>query len=345
MNQWDKSLVLQSVMDMLGDKRLVHFQASIFDAEQQVLSGEVDTRETYDQVSAYLADSRHRVALQLQILHEQVYPDARYGMVVVPVCDIRKDGRFRSERVHQLIFGQWVQVLRISSDYLMVKDCTHGYLGYTPFKNVELCHQDRYVEITSLPHWMVKSRFASTRSIGRSNDLPISHPFEHDLRWLPLGAHIYTDNQSEERIDAVLPYTTVSVSRDDCQPFQQRPIRHVVDMSLPLYSHVPYLWGGASTYGTDCSGFVMRLFEMSGRTIPRDADQQEAFLEEISLDHAQFGDLCFFPGHVGLFLGEGWMVHANVTLGGVTINQILQPRDSYEQYLRRSLSKVGRWVE
>lgn len=71
----------------------------------------------------------------------------------------------------------------------------------------------------------------------------------------------------------------------------------------------PYLWGGGSAWGIDCSGFTQLLYRMAGVDLPRDADEQ--FAAGTPVDEPRAGDLVCFRGHVGLYLGEDRMAHAS----------------------------------
>ena len=87
----------------------------------------------------------------------------------------------------------------------------------------------------------------------------------------------------------------------------------------------PYLWGGRSSLGLDCSGLVQTAFEACGRLLPRDADLQEkAAGEPISLDPTTWrrGDLLFWPGHVAIVRDERSFIHANAWMMAVGIEEI-----------------------
>lgn len=79
----------------------------------------------------------------------------------------------------------------------------------------------------------------------------------------------------------------------------------------------PYLWGGRSSIGLDCSGLVQMAFARCGRWAPRDSDMQACLGETVTYDGAEstlrHGDLVFWPGHVGIWLEGGAFVHANAT--------------------------------
>ncbi len=102
---------------------------------------------------------------------------------------------------------------------------------------------------------------------------------------------------------------------------------------------VPYLWGGTSYEGIDCSGFVQLCYRMGGYVIPRDADQQHAFLQQkIYRNHLQEGDLIFFGRqeitHVAIALNNHEYIHSEGQLYNcVTINSFDPADEHYYQRL------------
>ena len=90
----------------------------------------------------------------------------------------------------------------------------------------------------------------------------------------------------------------------------------------------PYVYGGTSlTGGTDCSGFTMRVYEHFGIDITRTSRSQAAAGREISASQLQKGDLVFYAyngviGHVGLYIGNGQIVHAANPNTGITISSV-----------------------
>lgn len=93
----------------------------------------------------------------------------------------------------------------------------------------------------------------------------------------------------------------------------------------------PYLWGGGSAWGIDCSGFVQLLFRMNGVDLPRDADEQFAFGTRVEAPEA--GDLVCFRGHIGLYLGEDRMAHASGRAMQVVETEPFPTRKDEERFL------------
>jgi len=106
----------------------------------------------------------------------------------------------------------------------------------------------------------------------------------------------------------------------------------------------PYLWGGRTAWGIDCSGLAQMYFRYQNIYIPRDADQQEAAFAKVAEPRA--GDLAFFDGHVGILLeqnerGNWRMLHANSRHMSVTVDTLGE--GEYGEYLSSILHGFGRW--
>lgn len=105
-----------------------------------------------------------------------------------------------------------------------------------------------------------------------------------------------------------------------------RPAEDYVATGLNLLG-VPYLWGGRSVDGLDCSGFLQLVLQRAGIPCPRDTDQQAAAVgtalampdDPAVLGH---GDLAFFPGHVGIVLEGGRFLHANAFDMAVSVHRL-----------------------
>ncbi|WP_425060796.1 hypothetical protein SCACP_15460 [Sporomusa carbonis] len=97
------------------------------------------------------------------------------------------------------------------------------------------------------------------------------------------------------------------------------------------YLGVPYVWGGSSAAGFDCSGFTYYVYSRQGIFLPRVADDQYNFGRRIPLADIQPGDLVFYstyapgPSHVGIYVGNGQFIHASSGAGQVTLTAMSKP--------------------
>ena len=96
----------------------------------------------------------------------------------------------------------------------------------------------------------------------------------------------------------------------------------VADFALQFVGN-PYVWGGSSlTHGTDCSGFTMAVYSNFGVSLPHyDASQRGYGIGIDSLSDARPGDLICFYGHVGIYIGDGMMVHASNARDGIKVSR------------------------
>lgn len=139
-----------------------------------------------------------------------------------------------------------------------------------------------------------------------------------------MGAHVYPTRSIKTVPVMVLPFGAQVGAADQGDGFWRVADGYVPEQQVvPVgaleqdtaatalrFLGVPYLWGGDSNFGIDCSGLVHSALRAAGRDCPRDSDQQEAFFARIDGD-LQRGDLVFWKGHVGIMVDAETIVHAN----------------------------------
>ncbi|MER7502993.1 C40 family peptidase [Nonomuraea pusilla] len=112
---------------------------------------------------------------------------------------------------------------------------------------------------------------------------------------------------------------------------------------------IPYVWGGTTDRGYDCSGLTLKAYAAAGIELPRTAEEQyNAFTRKIAWDDLEPGDLVFFHGlgHVGMISRPGYMVHAPHT-GDVVKEERLSAwrKDSFVGAVRPDRKGVARWAQ
>ncbi|MBO7251763.1 MAG: C40 family peptidase [Oscillospiraceae bacterium] len=119
--------------------------------------------------------------------------------------------------------------------------------------------------------------------------------------------------------------------------------KHLVDAAM-LYQGTHYRWGGKSPLGIDCSGLCSMAYMLCGVLIYRDAKIVEGFpLHTIELADIKPGDLLFWPGHVGMYLGDDRYCHSTAKAGsdGFVINSLNPEHPDYREDLKNSITQVG----
>ena len=222
-------------------------------------------------------------------------------MIGISVADVRVQPRFESERDSQLIYGEEVAVLSDHGEYLKVR----GRDGLEGF---------------------VKKRLVTE---GGPREYKMKKFYDAGTMKFPFGSYVSSQDVEYYKIPQGI-----------LVPLSESGFR-VTDLSMQFLA-VPYLWGGTSDFGFDCSGMVQRLYRFVGIEIPRNADQQRDFTETVpDFESALPGDLVFFEGHVGLYLGNGKMIHANGHSASVSIDDLFQDSD-YKKLLMSIFEKIGR---
>lgn len=165
-------------------------------------------------------------------------------------------------------------------------------------------------------------------SDGDPKKYKIRKNFRSPRMIFPFGSYVHDDDISIYRI----PDEVVVRKSEKIQP----------DIAAHEFLTVPYLWGGTSDLGYDCSGFTQRLFRFNNIEIPRNAGwQRDNSMTVESFDESESGDLVFFKGHVGLYLGDNKIIHSNLHNGGVSYTD-LSDGSSYSELLMKIFEKIGR---
>ncbi len=224
------------------------------------------------------------------------------GSIITGVADIWKDASTESERYSQIIYGESVKILGKKDNFIYIES-KDGVKGYI---------KKRFVGEYSEKNYKIIKRFKAKNLI------------------LPFGSYINNEDISEMKI----PEIYVSNINKKYDPINL----------AKKFIGVPYLWGGTSDFGFDCSGLTQRMIRFGmNYEIPRNSGQQrDASTEVKDLEHAKRGDLIFFEGHVGFYLGHNEMLHANGSFSRITINNLMD-NSEYSNMLLSIMQKIGRY--
>jgi cell wall-associated NlpC family hydrolase len=215
-----------------------------------------------------------------------------YALCIVPAAPIRKEASHRSEMTSQLLFGEVLEILETQEEWLHIRTQYDSYEGWiTP-------HMVQHTEQA------MSSNFVMAELVNTVS-------WRDTILHAPMGAATPGWNPENGLLwDGLSSY---SGKFHDLSVLDK-------DRILPTAMHwlnAPYLWGGKTLMGVDCSGFVQTVFKLSGIILQRDAYQQAEQGEKIGLEEAKPGDLAFFHNdedrvtHVGIIMEQDQLIHAS----------------------------------
>ena len=207
----------------------------------------------------------------------------------MPVLPLRSEARHSSEMVDQLLFGDTYELLSLREEWCEVSVCGYSYRGWISRKqHTPLTEGER----ASVERWplIVRKPVASVTLCGRET-------------LIPMGSRLP---------EADVAVCGIAIHHDLSGASLQTPI----EVALQLYG-APYLWGGKSCMGIDCSGLSQLAYRLCGIMLPRDASQQALVGSAVGNDIPEANDLLFFHNeagrvvHVGIYMGGGKIIHAS----------------------------------
>lgn len=223
-----------------------------------------------------------------------------YGICLLPVVPLRREPNDRSEMLTQLLFGETVRIFERKQKWISVETDLDGYPGWLDAKQVEPLDEKEYDRIRR-SSIILTDELLSPISDAEGNAVNI--PLSSCLPGLKNG--VIKVGSREYRCSG--SYRT----------FEKGTVEGVMQAAR-LFMNAPYLWGGKTILGMDCSGLTQVAFRMNGISLPRDAKQQAGVGEQVNfLSESHQGDLAFFDNpegeivHVGLLLDTQTILHAS----------------------------------
>ena len=232
-----------------------------------------------------------------------------YGIADLSIVPMRSEKSERSEMVSQILFGEVFEILEVDEKWVYVRMLHDRYEGWIDRKMYLEVTEGKYkaevsVLATEVFNIVVKDGDYGNKLVVSGSVFPF---FDATTKKMQIGGDTYTlvSKMKDVGIDS---------------------LRDLIIGYALMYYNTPYLWGGRSPYGIDCSGLSQIVYRMAGIDLPRDASQQVTLGQNYSfLEEAMPGDLAFFGDetgaitHVGIIWEQNRIIHAS---GRVRVDKI-----------------------
>lgn len=313
-----------------------------------------------------LEESQHQAVLELvreipvqDHVTTLLTPAVPWALINRPVCDLRKEPGSLKECISQGLLGDAVQILREENGWSFIRLERDNYLGWVVSDALWKCSVDTVRDYAN------RCTFTVIAGLADAYDQPgLESP--QRLGKIPFGVRVCSEKAVPGWRAVQLPGGRLwwvaqgdLVDSAGLPPGNAQGIRQVLNL-VSQFIGVPYLWGGCTPFGFDCSGLSRTFYAFLGHPIPRDADQQfnqlpVVFGEDMAalpVEQLQPGDLLYFGSlgekqkrsvtHVALSLGGPDFIHASGSNQGVTINSFAEHSPRFNPWLRSHLLGVRR---
>lgn len=228
-----------------------------------------------------------------------------FGICNLAIIPLRFEPSDRSEIVSQVLFGEHFEILEQLKQWRRIKMQYDDYEGWVDSKQLQLISESSFKQLSDEAKILNADLI---EYITAPNNVLIPIPLASSLSFL----HLDDINISNFNFEG----TKVSGEK----------IKENLINTAFMYLNAPYLWGGKTPFGIDCSGFTQMVYKLNGYKLFRDASQQSTQGEALSfIEESQPGDLAFFDNeegqiiHVGIIMDDNYIIHAS---GKVRIDRL-----------------------
>lgn len=336
------------------DQRMNIFYLIVQQEKPLLIRLETTVPEAVPAFKAALNHAHVTATVTAQLLPDEQAGTKSYGIANLSVCNNRVKPGNQAELATQTLLGTPVRILKQERGYYLVRT-PDQYLSWTASSGVAAMDRAGFEDWKQSKKVVYTAEFGHSYSEATEKSLPVSD-LVHGVILQLVGKEkgFYKVVYPDRRI-AYVPIKQM-MSYEKWIALPNPTANQVLSMGKTLVG-VPYLWGGTSIKGVDCSGFTKTCYFLNGIIIPRDASQQALVGEDVDvfdpdqrvnidkcLQNLKPGDLLFFgrrrpdgsPAvtHTGIYMGNGEFIHSS---GLVRINSMVKDRSNYIDLVEREL--------
>lgn len=324
------------------DKRTAIFQIDAFKQNNQlILSGRTNLLRAKSFLIDRLEGDKITVIDKIKTLPESALEDKVYGLVEVSVCNIRYSPKHAGELASQALMGTPLRILEKDANGWLLVQTPDQYISWVDSGAISMMNKEQ------MEHWKTAPKVIYIRAYGSA--YTEANEESATVSDMVAGCVLELLEEQKDFYKVQFPdFRQGYVSKREANNYNQwlsslnASEENVVKTSKRLMG-VPYLWGGTSFKGVDCSGFTKTVYFLNGIVLPRDASQQVSIGETIDKSgnwiDLKAGDLLFFGEkredgservvHVAMWLGNGEYIHAS---DKVKISSMISTSPDYDEY-------------
>jgi hypothetical protein len=355
-----KSLTIETKNKFAPDKRTALFNVELKKIDKKLyLKGETNIISAKDYLINKLDGEGIIYEDSIEVLPSKSLGDKIYGIINLSVSNIRTNPDHPEELSTQALLGTPIKVLKKGKGGFYQIQTPDEYISWIDDDGFERMNKSEWDQ------WKLSEKIFYTKEFGWAYEKP-SFNSQH-ISDLVAGNLLKLIGEVAEFYKVEFPDKRIAfVSKSESKKFSDwydslNPTGESILKTAYRFMGVPYLWGGTSSKGMDCSGFTKTVYFLNGFIIPRDASQQVHTGDIIDTNNGwenlKAGDLLFFGTiatadkkeritHVAIYIGDGDFIHA---AGRVRINSFNPNKPYYSKYresgfirAKRILSSAGK---
>lgn len=336
------------------DKRVAIFNVSVVEKGTSLLvRGEVENAEAKKELFAALAAENKELVDSVEVLPAENLGRKNWGIVTVSVANMRSEPKESAELGTQVLMGNIVKLWKRKGGYVYIQS-PDKYLGWADTDQMIRVTEKEAEEWSKSKKVFVTAYFDFIRQQPASSSFPVCDVTGGAImKYLRLNGEWVQVGLADGRTGYIARSSVVDY---DQWGSKLQPIADNLERTGKFMLGVPYLWGGTSTKGVDCSGFTKTVYLLNGMMLNRDANQQAE--EGVPVEQGENfgnlkkGDLLFFGRkgengeserivHVGLYLGKQEYIHSS---GKVRTNSFDPDSPIFDEYNLKRFVRARRVI-
>lgn len=356
---------VNSIIKVVKEKFAPDNRVALFNLEgaesnnKIIIKGETNIPVAKSEFVKMMKEADLKFEDEIEMLPSEKLGEKKFGVINLSVANIRTNPDHPAELATQAILGTPIKILKKGEDGFYLVQTPDGYIAWLDNDGIAFMTDVEMNEWLSSPKIIYTKVYGFSYSEADENSQTVSDLVAGNLlKIIGEDANFVLVNYPDGR--------NAYIKKDEAKLFNEwykslNPTSEEILNTAYRFTGIPYLWGGTSTKGMDCSGFTKTVYFLNGIILSRDASQQVNTGELVDTKdgwkNLQPGDLLFFGTkakenkkeritHVAIYIGDGDFIHAS---GRIKINSLNKNKSYYSQYrdnafirAKRILTSVGK---